>query len=193
MDKRNPETQEILTELTDLESFFYLTFRFSQNDVSLQRDFFSWARSVDIFEPQFASNQLKGFRLPKLHTYVGRERALSEFEDQWKNMQKIFSEKTLTPINYVKSVVQKMIGRDLLYQTTERPNRNSATLPDSQFDKHASYVRKFILGGHETGSSAFNKLFSDAKKEITSETFKIQLAALAGSWEHSHPGEKFTP
>lgn len=176
----------------ELMNFFYLSYRFSQNELSLQYDFFKWAAAKGKFKGILMEGRdLSSLNVPKLHREVDAVAAQKEFEKQWAEMRKIFGSSNLTPINYVKSAAIKLIGLDAKYQEIKRPKRKGSDASDSQTDPHASYVRKFILGGHPTGSGIFDQLFDDIKEELNSETYKVELSLLAGAWERNHPREKF--
>lgn len=190
---------------------FWLSFKFSQGDSKFQQDIYAYLAAyygqtltplgrsaLSELLPEFDKQtpvSFTGVSMPMGHKRLtniedGMERAtfyagLSSFTLKLGHISLALEED-----NYPGIFVRKTIGKDARYQ---------ADLRTSGGDRHASFLRRYVLLGDDAGSPAFNYLCALAKEalpvELEANYLGIQATfnSLVTDWEANHPGQQFMP
>jgi hypothetical protein len=208
------ETKKLTEQEQQLrgKDLFFQSFRFSQGNNFLQEDIFKWLVAKGYFDnievPEKPPLYITEIAVPKKHIPLPDDARPSELKKVWDALYKakhrkhgFHSEELLDP------VLLRMIDKDRHYQKYERPNRQPSdqVTADSSNDPHASFVRRFILNAHPTGSDAFNELHKELAPVLARYRYKNPtglkynhstrqgLVVLAQEWERKHPGQTFFP
>jgi hypothetical protein len=157
------------------------------------------------------NGKVRELAVPAKHVSIPDDKRLEELGRVWKRLRTITSEKqSVDEELLLDDILLGMVSRDIKYQAQDdRPNRQPAQeiTPDSSNDPHASFVRKYIVNAHPSGSEAFDKMFRsvggvfqqyrDVAITPTTPSHTLhalnQLDMLEKWYEKKHPGHKFYP
>lgn len=201
MDKKDVDnTDENLGVPPELIKFFYLSFKYSQGSMSLQKHIFDFAAEKKVFGN--IPNSMPLVLLDKLMPPKYHARSLSTsykltFQKEWKEMSESFSKKWKR-YNRQK-LVYLMLLRDIRF-ISDVPGRDVKAfaenpVPDSDSDPYVSFVRKYALQGESTNDPVFDRMFLEVKNELLKENtpLKGRLEELARWCEKKHSGHTFSP
>ena len=198
-------------ELTEQErrakDLFFQSFRFSQGSLTLQSDLLKWLVVKGYFDnyniPATTPEFIKEIAIPKKHKHIEDDR-VAELGKMWSQLRftnTSYTKQSFSEEELLSTILPAMIERDRVYQDHERPNRQTSEeiIPDSNNDPHASFVRKYVINVHPTGSDAFDEMHRKLTPMLTKYRNSPptdrpkDLSVLAKSWEINHPGHTFFP
>jgi hypothetical protein len=192
------------------KELFTQSFRFSQGELFLQEQILKWLVAKGGFDgievPVESPAYIQEMLIPKKHKSI-TEGPKKELERAWGrlNIYATHLRQSISVDELQPTILRGMIDRDRTFQKGERPNRPDSlqVTPDSSNDRHASFVRKYIINGQPTGSDAFDELHRNLAPLVT----KYQTATakspidiifnqeilffLVKDWEKNHPGYTF--
>lgn len=203
------------SEITNLLLTYYQSFNHSQGDANLQGkmyllmfldspDLVDLVIDLDTKEVEARFNDM--FKaMPKMHEDT-EINIVAGMIDEWTNLKKTLMGKELDIYTraggrevLIKEIAKGVVGRDLVYQAEVRRNRPEtvdAKHIDSKFDKHASFVRKFVINKRSTGNRFFDRMYEDISNVvggIVDANKDPMIPRLERLWEANHPGHKFFP
>lgn len=204
MKETENQIQQLSLDERNLRNLFYLSFRYSQGEASIQSVIFRWLSSEKVIKPYFlpekAPKYILDLQIPEKHVAVS-DKSLYGFEEMWNILYTTpYIVKNKNPIE--DALVKNMIKRDAYFQVKKNlrailPNTEPVE-PDSPSDPHSSFIRRFGLNGYETGHPAFKKMFAVIGEKIlalhqdeSESEEKSPLKTLATKWERNHPGFSF--
>lgn len=202
---------------------FYFTFKFSQNNGSVQKDIhdaiaLSYSKNDIAYileHEERLSLQASYLKTPQPHPWFDPDDISWEFYGQWVSFRQSLEKRSVLPEE--RSVVDSLIipaavgiiKQDLLYMDQGRRYNTE--------DRWQSFIKTYALDGRDTTSSSFNTLFKeinvlcqDARNrgphyknvvfnELKNsadplvENFEESLHTLQNLWEEKHPSESFYP
>lgn len=211
-----PSFEERLS--ADFEKDFRNSFRFSQGNPMLQVNIFTLMRdyyqsagwSYATLSPAIMTlaGRLRQLDLPPGHIDIHVSKR-EEFGGALENLMECLASRDVMPMCWnskVGHVVPLPVSKDerlklLLEDTAEqdalylvpgqryaaegRPRINPAA------DRRESFFRKYIVNGADTHSLAFNSIFAEARRVLTSEYAPSDFAWLQEAWESHHPGQEY--
>jgi hypothetical protein len=206
------EQNELTEQERRAKDLFFQSFRFSQGNTTLQSDLLKWLVVKGYFDnyeiPDRTPDFIKEIAVPKKHKFVEDDK-VQELGKMWSILRFTntrYTKQTTSEGELLPSILRDMVDRDRMYQDQKRPNRQIAEeiTPDSNNDPHASFVRKYVINGHPTGSDAFDELHRNLTPLLTKSRTapyvgpkhnldKDILLSLSTGWEKNHPGHTFFP
>jgi hypothetical protein len=207
--------------VTDEERKFRNTFVtsafFSQGVFDLQRKYTYWLAKRGHFDglylPEDPPRFIKEMQLPRNHMPIGGN-VSAEFARFYTGVRDIIIRTgTENPPpearihDITEEIAKDLVLRDDDFQMKPRYGRSATdtTPPDDSEDPHASFVRRYVLHRHMTGSEHFNALFNEvrgillpnlvvvqnAQPETILSSRQKQLKNMISKWEANHPGTAF--
>ncbi len=211
---RSPEIDPTIPDISKkLAKDFYLSFKFSQGTIDLQKDLFNRMSAYyhttlnpevlyqivnDL--PTFFVTTIEKYRLPHRHRTIVHSSVLNKSELMQLEMRRqseifisIIKSKRSQTTDLDRTLLASMVNRDLDFCTSVKQRK-------VDIDPSASYVREYVLKHKPTGSNTFDeifwsmsRLFDPENSEVLNSYDQHQLDKLADFWELNHSLQSFYP
>lgn len=203
LEERQLKLSDFSEEEQNLYWLFYFSYKFSQGQpYNLHGYIFCWLKSNGFLDklPEAQPKILELVTPPRRHKYQALSDVSTDLKVSYHALRfkpAPIGEKAQELLLY--EILGGMLLRDILYQNSKRPGcvRRMKVVTDSNYDPHASFVRKYALNGVNTGHSAFDSLFVQLRSSVIAHLddpgyeVTAKLLELKDLWEQSHPGESF--
>jgi hypothetical protein len=148
------------------KELFENSFHFSQGNQELHRELLKWLVVNGYFDnintPAKSPDYIENLEVPKNHRKIIEP--AQTFRFMWFDLHQIkrsndyFSKRSNE--EFLVTVLDGMIEKDLKYQQVKRPNRPrlEQIVLDPKNDPHASFVREYALNAYPTDNDAFDEL-----------------------------------